>query len=205
MQEGKEEYPADSAEKIEPVSTPTGSRIMTHVKEIARVLIISILIVVPIRYFIAQPFVVRGASMEPNFSDREYLIVDEVSYAFRNPVRGEVVIFHYPRMTEQYLIKRIIGLPGERVTIKKGQVMIANASSPDGFILEESYLDPSQFLTGPDLSMQLGPNEYFVMGDNRNFSSDSRIWGGLDLTHIVGRAFIRAWPPDRVGIFEKSL
>lgn len=200
MQEGKEEHPV---EKIEPANAPTGSRIMTHVKEIVRVLIISILIVVPIRYFIAQPFVVRGASMEPNFFDREYLIVDELSYAFRNPARGEVVVFHYPRMTEQYLIKRIIGLPGERVTIKKNQVMITNASSPDGFMLEESYLDPSLFLTGPDLTMQLGSNEYFVMGDNRNFSSDSRIWGGLDRAHIVGRAFIRAWPPDRLGILKK--
>ena len=192
---------------IEEIGSPdvrAGSRVMMHGKEIVRVLLISALIVVPIRYFIAQPFVVRGASMEPNFFDREYLIIDEISYVFRDPVRGEVLVFHYPRMTEQYLIKRIIGLPGERITIKEGQVVITNASSPDGFILEEPYLDSLQFLTGPDLTIQLGSREYFVMGDNRNSSSDSRIWGALERKYIVGRTFIRAWPPDRIGIFERT-
>ena len=172
--------------------------------ELVRVAAFSFLAILTIRYFLFKPFYVKGASMEPTYFEHEYLIIDEISYVFRDPVRGEVLVFHYPRMTEQYLIKRIIGLPGERITIKEGQVVITNASSPDGFILEEPYLDSLQFLTGPDLTIQLGSREYFVMGDNRNSSSDSRIWGALERKYIVGRTFIRAWPPDRIGIFERT-
>lgn len=175
-----------------------GRRFFAGAWEIVRILLISLAIVVPIRYFIAQPFVVRGASMEPNFMDQEYLVVDEISYYFRAPERGEAIIFRYPRDRKEFFIKRIIGLPGEEVTIQKGRVMIANAAYPEGFTLEEPYLDPV-LKTYPDIQRTLGSDEYFMLGDNRNASSDSRVWGALPRKLIVGRAFWSAWPPQTFG------
>lgn len=170
-----------------------------EVLEIAKVLLISLVIVLPIRYFLVQPFIVRGASMEPNFENREYLIVDEVSYYFRKPQRGESIVFRYPRDPQQFFIKRIIGLPGEKVAIKGGRVRIVNLDFPDGFILEELYLDPSDRMTYPDANMELGKDQFFVLGDNRDASSDSRVWGPLDGKFITGRAAFRAWPVNRFG------
>ena len=162
-------------------------------------MLISAAVVLPIRYFIAQPFVVRGASMEPNFSDREYLVIDEVSYYFREPERGETIVFRYPRDPRQFFIKRIIGLPEERVDIKNGRVVIFSPAYPDGFTLQEQYLDPPDRMTGPDADINLGRAEYFVMGDNRDFSSDSRLWGALNQDLVVGRAVFRAWPFAKFG------
>lgn len=166
--------------------------------EIVRILLISLAIVVPIRYFLVQPFVVRGASMEPNFTDQEYLVVDEISYYVRPPARGEVIVFRYPRDTSEFFIKRIVGLPGEKITIERGRVTIANTAYPEGFVLQEPYLDPA-LKTYPDIQRTLGPEEYFVLGDNRNASSDSRIWGALPRKLITGRAFWSAWPPATFG------
>lgn len=167
--------------------------------EIARVLLISLAIVLPIRLFIAQPFIVRGASMEPNFEDREYLIVDEISFRFREPRRGEPIVFRFPRDPRQFFIKRIIGLPGERVEIRQGRVWIFNQESPEGMRLDEFYLDPPHRPTRPDGTYSLSTDQYFVLGDNRDFSSDSRSWGLLEVDRIVGRAFFRAWPARRFG------
>jgi signal peptidase I len=175
------------------------SRFFAEAWEVIRVLLISAAVVVPIRYFIAQPFVVRGASMEPNFSDREYLVIDEESYYFREPERGETIVFRYPRDPRQFFIKRVIGLPGERVEIKNGRITIYNSAYQDGFTPQEEYLDPARRLTHPDTGVVLGGGEYFVLGDNRDFSSDSRLWGALDRDLIVGRAVFRAWPFDRFG------
>lgn len=175
-----------------------GGRFFAGAGEIVRILLISLAIVVPIRYFLVQPFVVRGASMEPNFTDKEYLVIDEASYYFRPPVRGEVVVFRYPRDTTEFFIKRIIGLPGEKVSIRKGRIAIANRAYPEGFMLEEPYLDPL-LKTYPDMEKTLGQDEYFVLGDNRNASSDSRIWGVLPGKLITGRAAWSAWPPQTFG------
>lgn len=172
--------------------------------EVARVLLVSAAIMLPIRYFIVQPFVVRGASMEPNFADREYLVVDEISYYFREPRRGEAIVFHYPRDPRQFFIKRIIGLPGERVKIEKGNVIIFNAGYAEGFTLQEQYLNPPGRATHPDMEARLGAGEYFVLGDNRDFSSDSRFWGGLSKDMVVGRAVFRAWPVARLGPIADS-
>lgn len=167
--------------------------------EIIKVLLVSLAIVIPIRYFIVQPFIVRGASMEPNFENREYLIIDEVSYYFRSPERGEPIVFRYPRDPKQFFIKRIIGLPGEKVEIRDGKVKIFNSSHSEGFTLDEFYLDPPGRPTRPDFSAALGPAQFFVLGDNRDFSSDSRVWGALDKKFITGRAVFRAWPVNRFG------
>ncbi|QQG44992.1 MAG: signal peptidase I [Candidatus Sungiibacteriota bacterium] len=170
-----------------------------EILEIIKVLVISLAIVLPIRYYIAQPFIVRGASMEPNFHDKEYLIVDEVSYLLQEPKRGEAIVFRYPLGPRQFFIKRIIGLPGEGVDIKNGRVRVINNAYPEGFVLEEPYLTPPGRATRPDLRIKLAQGEYFVMGDNRDFSSDSRVWGTLNKKFIVGRALFRALPVTSLG------
>ncbi|MDP2669334.1 MAG: signal peptidase I [bacterium] len=163
--------------------------------EIIKVIIISLLIVIPIRTWIAQPFIVEGASMEPNFHNGEYLIIDELSYAFGVPKRGEVIIFRYPLQPSEFFIKRIIGLPGETVEIKDNEIFINSVLVP------EQYL-PKNLQTGPDKTVQLEDNQYFVMGDNRTASSDSRVWGPLPKKNITGRVFLRLWPLNKIGIVQ---
>ena len=167
----------------------------SEAREIVRVLLISLAVVIPVRIFIAQPFIVRGASMEPTYHDGEYLIVDEISLRFSELQRGEVVIFRYPIDPKNFFIKRIIGLPQETIVIRDGHVYISN---PEGELepIDDSYLSP-ETLTLPDKVVTLGPDEYFVLGDNRPDSSDSRIWGPLEEQYIVGRTFLRLWPPHR--------
>lgn len=161
--------------------------------EILRFSLIAILIVVPIRMFVAQPFIVSGASMETTFHSGEYLIVDQVSYYLHHPKRGDVVIFRYPRDPSKFFIKRVIGLPGDTVTIEDGVVTIMNEEHPKGFTLEEPYAETMP--PAPKLTEKLGEREYFVMGDNRDESSDSRTWGVLQEERIVGRAWVRLFPP----------
>lgn len=168
--------------------------------ELIKVIGVSLVIAFSFRYFIAQPFIVRGASMEPNFADREYLVIDELSFYFKLPGRGEVLVFRYPRDPRQFFIKRVIGLPGERLEVNNGRIKIYNHDNPQGFVLDEPYLNPPGRPTHPDVSAALGQNEYFVLGDNRDFSSDSRIWGPLPRQFIIGRALFRAWPLDRFGL-----
>ncbi len=159
--------------------------------ETAKIVILAVIIVVPIRYFIFQPFFVQGMSMEPNFHNGDYLIVDEITYRFMNPQRGEVVVFKYPKSPTQRYIKRIIGLPEETISIKGGQVSIINENGT--WTLDESdYLLDAY--TGGEIKVSLSKDEYFVLGDNRAFSSDSRRWGALSREFIVGKVYLRAWP-----------
>lgn len=162
--------------------------------EIIRFSLIAILIVIPIRVFIAQPFIVSGASMETTFHSGEYLIVDQLSYYMHAPKRGEVVVFKYPRDPSKFFIKRIIGVPGDTVVIEDGIVTIMNAENPKGFILDEPYAETMP--PAPKMTETLGNREYFVMGDNRDESSDSRTWGVLQKEKIVGRAWVRLFPPS---------
>ncbi|TSC79079.1 MAG: signal peptidase I [Parcubacteria group bacterium Gr01-1014_29] len=170
-----------------------------EVWEFAKIVLLSLAIVLPIRLFIAQPFIVRGASMIPTFQDGEYLIVDELSYFLRLPQRGEVIVFRYPQDPSQFFIKRIIGLPGETVIIDNGAVMVKNSSFPDGFLIDESYLSDT-IVTAPNSTTLLDNGEYFVMGDNRLESSDSRRWGVLEADFLIGRALLRLWPLRELGI-----
>lgn len=164
--------------------------------EIAKFAIIALIIVLPVRWFIAQPFIVSGASMQDTFHDKEYLIVDQLSYRFHEPARGDVIIFRYPNDPSKYFIKRIIALPGETININGTSVVIQNTANPDGFKLDEPYAQIGE--SNREQSLVLGSDEYFVMGDNRDHSSDSRTWGTLDRDAIVGRAFIRLLPPQRI-------
>lgn len=180
----------------------TGKYVLSFLWEILKIVIISLVIIIPIRYFLIQPFFVRGASMESNFYDGDYLIINEIGYRFEGPQRGDVIVFKYPLDTSQYYIKRIIGLPGETVEIKDGNIIIYNQEYPTGFILDESlYLEESEITYGT-MKIGLDENDYFVLGDNRDASSDSRRWGLLPQHYIIGEAWIRAWPFSRVEIFD---
>jgi len=163
--------------------------------EILQFSLIALFIVLPFRLFIAQPFIVNGASMQPTFATGEYLIVDQLSYKFSAPERGSVIIFKYPQDKSKYFIKRIIGLPGETVSIKGNAVTIKNTDNPHGFTLDEPYIIPT---SEDNLDYTLGTGEYFVMGDNRIGSSDSRIWGPLNEELIIGRPIIRLLPFEKV-------
>jgi len=168
----------------------------TFLWEISKIIIIALLIVVPVRYFLFQPFIVKGASMEPSFHSGDYLIIDEISYRFRQPQRGEVIVFKYPQAPSQRYIKRVIGLPGETIEIKKGQIFISEEGEAQ--VLDESfYFSEPQFTPGNFITT-LKENEYLVLGDNRSFSSDSRHWGSLPENYIIGRALFRAWPPTAI-------
>ena len=163
--------------------------------ELAKVALLAALVVVPLKLFVFQPFVVRGDSMEPNFHDGDYLIVDELSYRFRNPERGEVIVFHFPGDHSRQYIKRIIGLPGERVALEGGRITVSSSEEEEGsFVLHESSYLPKEGETGGSSSFALKKGEYFVLGDNRKFSSDSRAWGAVPQDQIIGRTLLRAFP-----------
>lgn len=166
-------------------------KFFSFVWEVAKIVIIAAVIVIPIRYFLFQPFFVRGQSMDPNFGNGDYLIIDEISYHLRAPERGEVIVFKYPQDLSQRFIKRIIGLPGETIEIKDNKVMIYQEGQLQ-VLNESSYL--SNLSTGGDLQITLGEDEYFVLGDNRPFSFDSRRFGILPGENIIGRVVFRAWP-----------
>ncbi len=186
--------PTPYVRKKEPVPEHNES----FLAEIIRFSLIALIIVLPIRMFVAQPFIVSGASMESTFSTGEYLIVDQLTYHFEEPMRGDVIIFRYPKDPSKYFIKRVIGLPGDTISIEGRAVTIKNAAHTEGITLDEPYIlrmSPSTSLTEV-----LGENEYFVMGDNRDASSDSRMWGVLQRDKIVGRAFLRLYPFNELNV-----
>lgn len=166
--------------------------------EVFEVALITIGAVFIIRSFIIQPFLVSGGSMEHTFENGDYLLVDQLTYRFREPERGEVVVFKNADGT--YFIKRIIGLPGERVSVTDGVVSITNDEHPKGVALDELYLSSGVTTTG-SADTTLGPDEYFVMGDNRPYSYDSRSWGSLKSDAIIGIARVRLWPVADIHAF----
>ena len=155
-----------------------------------------------IRPFIAEPFVVSGSSMVPNFHNREYLIVEKLTYRFGEPQRGDVIVFKYPIDPDQYFIKRVIGLPGERVLVSQGRVVVKNEAKPEGFVLDEQYLPNQNVTLGRSEEVELGANQYYVLGDNRLQSSDSRVWGPLPKANIVGKVWLRVLPLRLFGLIS---
>ena len=176
------------------------SKIRDFLAELIEMVVISLLIIVPIRFFIIQPFFVKGQSMEPNFLENDYLVIDEISFRLRAPERGEVVVLKSPQAEGQYYIKRIIGLPHETIEIKDGVVKIYSFNDPAGQILQAPYLQNGEVTEG-NLKITMQEDQYFVLGDNRKFSYDSRRWGLLVRKDIIGRAWIRLWPPQAVTVF----
>ncbi|MCD6232890.1 signal peptidase I [bacterium] len=168
--------------------------------EIFKVVVISLAIVIPVRYFLFQPFLVKGSSMEPNFHNGDYLIVDEISYRFESPKRGDVIVFHYPRNPSQLFIKRILGLPGETVKIANNTIEVVKPNGRKVMLDESSYLQKEGFRGKEEV--KLGDNEYFVLGDNRMNSSDSRFWGPVPRNYIIGRVVLRGWPLYSFGLCQ---
>lgn len=165
-----------------------------------KVFVIAAAIIIPVRWFLFQPFVVTGPSMKPNFQDGDYLIIDELSYRLREPARGEVIVLRFPNDPSQFFIKRLVGLPGERVVIESGRVVIYNSENTDGLPLDESYI-PADVPTYGAVDIRLGTQEYYVLGDNRLASSDSRVWGRLPGKDIIGRVYVRAFPLNKFRVF----
>lgn len=178
--------------------------LLSFIGETVKIVILALVIVIPIRYFLFQPFIVKGQSMEPNFEENNYLIIDEISYRFKNPERGEVVVFKYPQNPSQRFIKRIIGLPGETVEIKNNRTRIFQANGTERVLNESAYL-PVNLETQGDLRVVLGQGEYFVMGDNRASSYDSRRWGPLPRENIIGKVSLRLLPFTKMDNFKAPL
>ncbi len=161
-------------------------------------IVISLAIFAVVYIFLFQPHQVDGRSMEPNFHNAEYILTDKLSYRLHSPNRGDVVVFHSPQDERVDFIKRIIGIPGDTVKVVGGYVYLNGAK------LDESYInDPGQVLSGrfmrEGIEVDVPPGEYLVMGDNRLHSSDSREWGLVSPSGIVGRAFFRYWPFNKLG------
>lgn len=163
--------------------------------EVIETLVFVVLIVLPIRYFVFEPFVIRGESMAPNFHNGDYLIAEKISLYFEKPKRFDVIIFKAPPHQQDYYIKRIIGLPGETVEIKNGKIYIYNQEFPNGFELKENFKTTPLNLN-EKLKITLKDNEYFVLGDNRQASFDSRKWGPLSEENLIGKVILRLWPPE---------
>lgn len=180
---------------------PAVSSYKQYIWETLKVLAVAGITVFLVRYFLFKPFYVKGASMEPTFHENEYLIIDELSYRFREPMRGEVVVFKYLDVQQDYFLKRVIGLPGERVKVSDGKVTVYNQEHPEGIVIDESYL-PKDLLTVGEKNVSLGPNQFFVLGDNRGNSYDSRKFGPIDRTQIVGRVVVRGWPLSKAQSFK---
>lgn len=171
--------------------------------DLVKVVVIALVVIIPIRYYVIQPFIVSGSSMEPTFQNGQYLIVNELDYHLHAPQRGDVIVFKYPLNTSEYFIKRVIGLPGEKVLISNGKVMIYNSANPQGFILDESYLPNGLYTEATsNQPVSLGEGEYFALGDNRPASSDSRYWGDVPANDIVGKVVLRAYPFNQFGTFS---
>jgi signal peptidase I len=176
--------------------------------EWVKVIALALLIALPIRFFIAEPFVVSGASMDPTFSTGQFLIVDRLTYDFRKPQRGDVIVFKYPYANpivsgrdSVYYIKRIVGLPGETVYVKNGVISVGSTPTSTPVALKETYIEANHRSHDTYSGKTLGPTEYFVLGDNRAESSDSRMWGPLDSRFIIGRPVVRLTPLSAIGLF----
>jgi signal peptidase I len=166
-------------------------------RELVTFIFIAVVIVLPFRMFVAEPYIVSGTSMFPTFDTGHYLIVDKLSWKFTPPARYDVVVMIFPKDTTEDFIKRIIGLPGETVVIKNGAVSIINADHPNGFVLDQSFVQYPK--TDDNMTVTLKSDEYFVMGDNRAGSYDSRYWGPLPASDIIGHPVLRLWPINDIG------
>lgn len=168
--------------------------------DIIKLAVIAFLIVWPIHRFVFQPFYVVGPSMEPNFYDQDYLIVSKINYRLNEPARGQVVVFHPPENGKDYLIKRVIGLPGEKILIEKGSIYIVDSQNNRKQKLDESAYLTSGLTTPGKIEVELRENEYYLLGDNRSMSMDSRSFGPVPRERITGLVFLRGWPFSAFGL-----
>lgn len=176
-------------------------KIGNFLKELMTFAIVAVVIVLPIRVFLAQPFIVSGESMSPTFESGQYLIVDQVSYRVGEPQRGDVIVFRYPQDKTKFFIKRVIGLPNEKVRIEGTNVIVTMTDGTE-ITLDEPYVTMHR---ENNLSETLADDEYFVMGDNRLASLDSRVWGPLKRDSITGKAWVRLLPLDKIDLLPGSI
>ena len=176
--------------------------------DIIETLVIGLSIFLVVYLFAMQPHQVNGQSMVPNFESGEYVLTDKVSYKLRNPVRGEVIVFHAPESancakgTGCDFIKRVLAVPGETVAVNNDAIIVNGEPLPEYYIPEDFDTIAGDFMRGRTIT--LGPTEYFAVGDNRPYSSDSRSWGPITKDDIVGRAFFRYWPVPVLGPIKKA-
>lgn len=191
---------AASTENVEVSKKYKDLNIMAKIKEFFVFILTVAAIVIPIRYFVAQPFVVEGKSMSPTFETSQYLLVDQLTYRFKQPARGDVVVFkqniedqNHVTVAEKYLIKRIIGLPNETIKIDGEDIYIKFPNQDEFVRIEEDYIE---FPKSTQLEKKLAEDEFFVLGDNRANSLDSRFFGAISKKEIVGRPIWRFYPLD---------
>lgn len=171
-------------------SPSLGRRILRVLGELLQTALIAFLLFIVVNLITAR-IRVEGISMEPSLHDGEFVVVNRLAYRWKEPERGDVIVFHFPSDPRRRFIKRVIGLPGDTVTIRDGRVLI------NGSVLEEPYLEEEPRYHG---EWRIAPNEVFVLGDNRNNSSDSQNWGPLDINEIIGKAMLVYWPMDTIGL-----
>lgn len=201
-----------SPDKGAPKKSGAMSEVLEFVWETAKVVIVSLIIILPVRYYLIQPFFVKGSSMVPNFHDKEYILVDKWTYRLGEPERGDVIIFRYPDNPKEYFIKRILGLPGETVVAgNDNSVVVYNERYQEGFTVSEAgYLpeiNPTYCPGGTKfcgIRVTLAEDEYYVMGDNREHSSDSRFFGPVNKSYFSGMAWLRLWPFSRLGFIPRT-
>ncbi|MDA2921754.1 signal peptidase I [Patescibacteria group bacterium AH-259-L07] len=179
--------------------------VVLFILDLVKLVIIAFIIVWPIHRFVFQPFYVVGPSMEPNFYDKEYLIIGKISYYYNEPQRGDVVVFRSPRDQKDYLIKRVIALPEERIRISKGSIYIYNKLLPQGIVLDEEEYLSAGIATPGSIDVRLAKDSYYVLGDNRNASLDSRSFGSVNREYIIGKTWFRGWPVDSIGIIKMPI
>ncbi len=190
---------SENLEEMTPIGRGFFASVGIFFLEVIKVVVLAAITIIAVRTFLFKPFVVEGQSMQPNYFESEYLLIDELSYHLRAPERGEVVVLRAPVIKQEYYLKRVIGLPGEKIKIENNKVIIFNDEFPQGKVVEENYLNQT---TSGSTTVQLGPDEYFVMGDNRGESYDSRKFGPIPKSSIVGRTWIRGYPFNRITLFH---
>lgn len=204
-----DQSPDNSTSGIErAVSEHPLSLFFRYVYEIVKTVVIVLFFALLIRTFLIQPFVVDGSSMEPTFHNREYLMVEKLNFALHKPNRGDIVVFRYPVDPRLNYVKRIVGLPGDRMEISGGKVTIFNNNNPSGMSLSESYIPTTvqTKVTGDTIkhTWVVDAKSYFVLGDNREHSDDSRSWGLVPEQNIIGKVWITVYPFDNFGLVHHA-
>ncbi|MFA6082268.1 MAG: signal peptidase I [Patescibacteria group bacterium] len=199
----------EAAQHIQhPIAEHPLGQFLRFIYEIGKTVVVVLVIYTLVHYLLIQPFQVEGSSMERNFHNDEFLMVQKISYAIKAPERGDVIVFKYPLNPSLNYIKRVIGLPGDKLTISDGKVIITNTDNPKGLVLNEGYLDAGKVTSvngdTAERSWLIENNQYFVMGDNRDHSDDSRSWGTVPKQNLVGKVWVTVYPFSDFGLIAHA-